>query len=281
MKIICEKEKLIKGINSVIRGVPTRTTLPILEGILIQTNDNEIKLTTYDLEIGIEYIMECEVKEQGSTVVNAIMFSEIIRKLPDTEIYITLNDKNLLEIECEGSLYKLATMNPDEFPELPKISIENSIEIEQNILKDPEIVIDRPHITYRVISRKPKNEYKPIIREEVIECDEYGEQRPGVIYGQFFDCIIQFNIFAGENRLANQVMEKFEELMIAHAGFFKQKGVSDFYFREQLTDSEYNNFRETLSVRNIRYYVQIEKLTVIFNRKVNDIKTVGDTVEVK
>ncbi len=60
--------------------------MPILEGILIQTNDNEIKLTTYDLEIGIEYIMECEVKEQGSTVVNATMFSEIIRKLPDTEI---------------------------------------------------------------------------------------------------------------------------------------------------------------------------------------------------
>lgn len=110
--------------------------MPILEGILIQTNDNEIKLTTYDLEIGIEYIMECEIKEQGSTVVNAIMFSEIIRKLPDTEIYISLNDKNLLEIECEGSLYKLATMNPEEFPELPKIEIENSIEVDQNVLKN-------------------------------------------------------------------------------------------------------------------------------------------------
>ena len=116
MKIVCEKEKLLKGINSVINGVASKTTMPILEGILIQTNDNEIKLTTYDLEIGIEYIMECEVKEQGSTVVNAIMFSEIIRKLPDTEINLTLNDKNLLEIECEGSLYKLATMNPEEFP---------------------------------------------------------------------------------------------------------------------------------------------------------------------
>lgn len=80
--------------------------------------------------------MECEIKEQGSTVVNAIMFSEIIRKLPDTEIYISLNDKNLLEIECEGSLYKLATMNPEEFPELPKIEIENSIEVDQNVLKN-------------------------------------------------------------------------------------------------------------------------------------------------
>ncbi len=136
MKIICYKDKLIKALNSVVKGVASKTTMPILEGILIQTNDNEIKLTTNDLEIGIEYIMDCEVKEQGSTVVNAIMFSEIIRKLPDTEIYISVNDKNLLEIECEGSLYKLATMNPDEFPELPKIEIENSIEVEQNTLKN-------------------------------------------------------------------------------------------------------------------------------------------------
>ena len=136
MKIVCYKENMIKAINSVVKAVTSKTTMPILEGILIQTNDNEIKLTTYDLEIGIEYIMECEIKEQGSTVVNAIMFSEIIRKLPDTEIYISLNDKNLLEIECEGSLYKLATMNPEEFPELPKIEIENSIEVDQNVLKN-------------------------------------------------------------------------------------------------------------------------------------------------
>lgn len=136
MKIICYKDKILKAINSVVKGVASKTTMPILEGILIQTNDNEIKLTTYDLEIGIEYVMECEVKKQGSTVVNAIMFSEIIRKLPDTEIYITLNEKNLLEIECEGSLYKLSTMNPEEFPELPKIEIENSIEVEQNTLKN-------------------------------------------------------------------------------------------------------------------------------------------------
>ena len=136
MKIICEKEKLLKGINSVINGVASKTTMPILEGILIQTNDNEIKLTTYDLEIGIEYIIESSIEDQGSTVVNATMFSEIIRKLPDTEITISINNNNLLEIECEGSLYKLATMNPEEFPELPKIDIEKSIEIEQNLLKN-------------------------------------------------------------------------------------------------------------------------------------------------
>ena len=136
MKIVCEREKLLKGINSVVRGVPNRTTMPILEGILIQTNNNELKLTTYDLELGIEYTMECEIKEEGNTVVNAIMFSEIIRKLPDTDITIEINENNLLVIECEGSLYKLSTMNPDEFPELPKIEVENYLETEQNMLKN-------------------------------------------------------------------------------------------------------------------------------------------------
>ena len=136
MRIICEKEKILKGINSVINGVANKTTMPILENILIQTNDNELKLTSYDLEIGIEYILEANIEEQGCTAVNATMFSEIIKRLPSTEIKITLNENNLLEIECEGSLYKLATMNPDEFPELPKINVDNSIEIEQTVLKN-------------------------------------------------------------------------------------------------------------------------------------------------
>ena len=91
MRVICEKEKILRGINSVINGVATKTTMPILEGILLQTNDNELKLTSYDLEIGIEYIVEAKVEEQGNTVVNATMFSEIIRRLPSSDIKITVN----------------------------------------------------------------------------------------------------------------------------------------------------------------------------------------------
>ena len=136
MKFVCYKDNIIKALNSVVKGVASKTTMPILEGILIQTNEGEIKLTTYDLEIGIEYTMECDIKEHGSTVVNATMFTEIIRKLPDSEIHISVNEKNLLTIECEGALYKLATMNPDEFPELPKIEVENSIDLEQGALKN-------------------------------------------------------------------------------------------------------------------------------------------------
>ena len=136
MKFVCYKDTIIKALNSVEKGVATKTTMPILEGILIQTNENEIKLTTYDKEIGIEYTMTCDIIENGSTVVNATMFTEIIRKLPNTEINISMDENNLLIIECQGSLYKLATMNPDEFPELPQIEVEHSIDLEQGSLKN-------------------------------------------------------------------------------------------------------------------------------------------------
>lgn len=152
---------------------------------------------------------------------------------------------------------------------------------QQNIIKDPEIPTNHAFISYRVISRKSKDEYKPIVREEIIEHDENNKQRIGQVYGQRFDCTVQFNIFSAENKVATKVMEKFEELMIAYAGYFKKQGVQELFFEEQLTDNEYNNFRETLSVRNLRYYVQVEKLTVIFNRRVDDIILVGDTVKNK
>ena len=75
MKIICDREKLLKAINAVVRGVPTRTTMPVLEGIYMQTNNNQLKLTTYDLELGIEYVIDSTIEEEGNTVVNATMFS--------------------------------------------------------------------------------------------------------------------------------------------------------------------------------------------------------------
>ena len=135
MKFVVEKDKLLKAVNSVAKAVAVRTTTPILEGILIQTNDNnDIKLTCYDQELGIEYIIQdCDVQEQGAIVVNATMFGEIIRKLPDADISIEVNNKNLLVIECESSLYKLATMNADEYPELPEFTIENTVTIESSV----------------------------------------------------------------------------------------------------------------------------------------------------
>lgn len=164
---------------------------------------------------------------------------------------------------------------------LQDIGVEFMTEDDENKLTDPELVLDHPVITYRVISRRPFNEYKPIVREEVIEHDEHNEQRAGIKKGMAFKCIVQFNIFASENKVANKVMETFEELMLSYAGYFMEQGVRQVYFQEQVKDTDYNNFRDSLSVRNIRYYVEIEKLMVIFNRRISNAIAIGDVIENK
>lgn len=137
MKFICEKENLLLGLNAVSRTSVGRTTTPILEGILLTLKKNELIMTTNDLEIGMEYVVNnCTVIEEGSAVVECKMFGEIIRRLPNDAITIYINDKNLLVIECEGSVYKLSTMNASEFPTLPTVNIEKNIYISQRTLKD-------------------------------------------------------------------------------------------------------------------------------------------------
>ncbi len=137
MKFICEKEKLLLGLNSVTRSSIGRTTTPILEGIHLQLKNKKLTLTTNDLEVGMEYrIEDVDIRDEGEAVVDSRMFSEIIRKLPNKEIIVSLNENNILLIECEGSKYKLSTMNANEFTLLPNISVDKSISIPQKVLKD-------------------------------------------------------------------------------------------------------------------------------------------------
>ena len=137
MKFKCEKENLIVGLNSVNRASVGRTTTPLLEGILISLKKKKLVLTTNDLEIGMEYtIQDIDCIEEGTAVVDSKMFTEIIRKLPNSEITISVNDKNLLLVEWGGSKYKLSTMNADEFPLLPNISVDKTISIPQKVFKD-------------------------------------------------------------------------------------------------------------------------------------------------
>ncbi len=137
MKFVCEKEKLLIGLNYVTRSSVGRTTEPILEGILLNLKNNTLILTTNDLDIGMEYVVtECDILEEGKTVVDCKMFGDIIRKLPNEELTIYQNDKNLLVIESEGSQYKLSTMNPEQFSTLPVINVEKSVSLLQKTLKD-------------------------------------------------------------------------------------------------------------------------------------------------
>ena len=88
MKLICSKSNLLHGVNIVSKAVPTRTTMAILECILIDASSDEIKLIANDMELGIETIIDGEIVENGIIALDARIFSEIVRKLPDNEVVI-------------------------------------------------------------------------------------------------------------------------------------------------------------------------------------------------
>lgn len=137
MKIVCQKEKLSSAINIVQKAVSSKTTMPILEGILIEcTEENGIKLISNDLEIGIECNITADIKEKGAAVIESRMFGEIIRRLPDTDIVLYTEENGTFIIECEGSLYRLLSLNPEEFPKLPQIEKNETIKLKQNNLKE-------------------------------------------------------------------------------------------------------------------------------------------------
>lgn len=133
---------------------------------------------------------------------------------------------------------------------------------------DPQIELENPIITYQTISRVPKDEIKPRVRD-VVKDDT--NNLAGDIYAQKFICTIQFNIFASVYDLAEEVMSNFENMMLKYTGYFKRNGVADIYFKEEVSDSHYDLFRQVVSVRNIRYNVYVENLYNNVGRIIDDV----------
>lgn len=136
MNIICDKSKLIEGINIVLKAIPSKSTMTILECLVIEVKEGYIKLIANDLEIGIETLIEGEIKEEGSVAVNAKVFFEIIRKLPSDEVLISVDDNYKMNICCGKSKFNISAKSTEEFPFLPSIVKNDCVVISQFTLKE-------------------------------------------------------------------------------------------------------------------------------------------------
>ena len=136
MKIRCLKSDLVKGVSIVSKAVPTKTTMPILECILIDATTDIIKLTANDMELGIETVIRGQIDEKGMIALDARIFSDIVRKLPDNEITIETDENLQTVITCEKAKFDISGKPGDEFSYLPVIEKENSIEVSQFTLKE-------------------------------------------------------------------------------------------------------------------------------------------------
>ena len=136
MHIICDKSKLIEGMNIVMKAIPGKTTMMILECVVIEVKDNQIKLIANDLQLGIETLIDGEIKQEGSVAVGAKVFFEIIRKLPSDNVSITVDEEYHMNINCGKAKFNIMAKATDEFPYLPNIVKDKNVNISQFTLKD-------------------------------------------------------------------------------------------------------------------------------------------------
>ena len=136
MKIICSKSNLLKGVSIVSKAVPSKTTMPILECILIDASADIIKLTANDMELGIETIVEGDIIKKGIIAIDAKIFSEIVRKLPDNEVTIEVDDNLQTTITCEKAKFNISSKSGSDFSYLPYIEKTDSLKLSQFTLKE-------------------------------------------------------------------------------------------------------------------------------------------------
>ena len=136
MKLICSKTNLLNGVNTVSKAVPSKTTMSILECILIDTTKGHITLTANDMDLGIETIIDGEIIEKGIIALDAKIFLEMVRKLPDNDITIETDPSYKATITCEKAKFNIIGKSGDDFSYLPLLERTESICISQFTLKE-------------------------------------------------------------------------------------------------------------------------------------------------
>lgn len=136
MKLVCNKANLLNGVQIVSKAVPNKTTMSILECILVDASQNEIKLTANDMELGIETTIEGNILEKGIIALDAKIFLEIVRKLPDNDITIETDASFKTTITCEKAKFNIIGKSGEDFSYLPSIERNDSVVVSQFTLKE-------------------------------------------------------------------------------------------------------------------------------------------------
>lgn len=136
LHIIAQKTDFLNRINISLRAIPQKTTMPILQCLVLEAKDNVLKLISNNMDLGIETIVDAQIKEEGSIAVDAKLFSEIIRKLPDNLVTMKVDENNNAEITCERSKFKISGHSTEEFSFLPKYEKGTPMLLDQFTLKE-------------------------------------------------------------------------------------------------------------------------------------------------
>lgn len=136
MKLHFLQADLAESVNIVLKAVPSKTTMPILECILIDASGSDIRLTANDMELGIETVVKGTIEERGRVALDAKILSDIVRKLPNSMVTIDSDEKDLTSITCEKAKFDIPGRNAEEFAALPMIDKNEYISLSQFSLRE-------------------------------------------------------------------------------------------------------------------------------------------------
>ena len=162
MKLVCSRLNLLNGVQTVSKAVPGKTTMSILQCILINAS-HDIKLTANDMELGIETIVEGNIIEPGIVALDAKIFLEIVRKFPDGDIRIETDDTYQTVITSGNANIKIVGKSGEDFSYLPSIEKLDSIMISQFTLRE---------LIRQTIFSISDNDTNKIITGELFEVNE-------------------------------------------------------------------------------------------------------------
>lgn len=135
MKFSCQKELLLDALLTTAKAAAVKTTIPALEGLLLELKGDKLSITGYNLDIGIKTTIDVQGEEDGNIVMNAKLSGEVIRKMPSG--ILTMNiDNNAALISSGATEFSLACIEADDYPIMPKVNPETSFSIQQKLLKN-------------------------------------------------------------------------------------------------------------------------------------------------
>lgn len=152
MKFKCNKSKLTEAVTNVSRVIPSKSSIPALEGVQIKAFDGKLDLAGYDMEAGIKTKIEAVVENEGEIVLSARLFNDMLRKMAGDEVSIEADEKYLTRIKSGVTEFTILGMPSEEYPELPEIEKAKAVQIPQSALKS---MIDQTLFAVAATDAKP------------------------------------------------------------------------------------------------------------------------------
>ena len=131
----CQRDTLINAVSVTSRTVSLKSPIPALEGILVNAG-TVLTLTGYNLETGITISVEADVKEMGAAVFPAKLFGDIVRKLPDERVTVSVDENYKVRIASGISTFSIMASPADDYPSLPDVEYDKAVSVPQAVLKD-------------------------------------------------------------------------------------------------------------------------------------------------